>query len=364
MAYSSGKLNSSSFDRYFDQFESVTILGRCLELDELADGCTLLSSQKIHFIPFDDLSSISAKYLRRKNYENKMNEIVRAYDGVVVRVPSELAFLAARTARHLHKPYICEVVACPFDAMIARSAIGAYLYAPIIRQEMKTCVRRASCVHYVTDRFLQLRYPTNSFSIAASNVEIEEVIYRNRSLNISQKKDINIALVGNLDSPHKGYPLVYKFASEAQRRFPDREFKIHLIGGGRRYKMLLPNLVYYGSCSKEEVFSILDRVDLYIQPSTQEGLPRATIEAMSRGLPCIVSDVGGLPELISEEFTHPAKNYNKMLDCVYVLINDDDVYWDQSRLNSENSTRYLNKELKVVRATLMEYYSRLLTGCV
>ena len=50
------------------------------------------------------------------------------------------------------------------------------------------------------------------------------------------------------------------------------------------------------------ISNLLDRADFYISPSRQEGLPRAVIEAMARGLPCLASNVGGTNELLPARF--------------------------------------------------------------
>ena len=59
-------------------------------------------------------------------------------------------------------------------------------------------------------------------------------------------------------------------------------------------------VVFCGGLPHEKVFSWLDSIDIYIQPSQTEGLPRALIEAESRGLPCLGSRIGGIPELLQE----------------------------------------------------------------
>lgn len=79
----------------------------------------------------------------------------------------------------------------------------------------------------------------------------------------------------------------------------------------------------------------MDLIDVYIQPSFQEGLPRATIEAMSRG--CIVasSNAGGLDELTLPNFIHTPGDSTKLSSDILEIINS----------NVEEKERYIQHSL-------------------
>jgi glycosyltransferase involved in cell wall biosynthesis len=94
-------------------------------------------------------------------------------------------------------------------------------------------------------------------------------------------------------------------------RFADFEF--HVLGHGdpSRYLELARSLgieAFVNFCGTlpagGPVRAWLDAVDIYVQPSWAEGLPRSLLEALSRGCPALGSSVGGIPELLESRCLH------------------------------------------------------------
>jgi glycosyltransferase involved in cell wall biosynthesis len=52
---------------------------------------------------------------------------------------------------------------------------------------------------------------------------------------------------------------------------------------------------------RDDVPRLLESVDLMIHPTHADALPTALIHALSRGVPIVATDVGGIPEIVDEE---------------------------------------------------------------
>ncbi len=58
---------------------------------------------------------------------------------------------------------------------------------------------------------------------------------------------------------------------------------------------------YHGRIDNDQVLSTLSQYDILLLPSKhREGIPGIILEAFSVGLPCIATNVGGIPELITD----------------------------------------------------------------
>lgn len=61
-----------------------------------------------------------------------------------------------------------------------------------------------------------------------------------------------------------------------------------------------PNLEIRGPVAHEDLIPLFQRTSVYLQASRSEGLPNALMEAMSCGCVPVVTNVGGMPELVKE----------------------------------------------------------------
>jgi glycosyltransferase involved in cell wall biosynthesis len=99
----------------------------------------------------------------------------------------------------------------------------------------------------------------------------------------------------------------------------------------------------------------LDRADLFILPSRQEGLPRAMIEAMARSLPCIGSTVGGIPELLPSEDLVPPGDVVALASKIREVVTDSERMARMSARNLETAKEYRDEVLRERRNQFYRY---------
>jgi len=355
--YSEVEFPYENWLRYLSSFDEVIVAARIKELtgDYNLEKLNISSGDRVNFIHIPNLNSPFKKLTKYYVAKNILKEALVSSDGLIARLPSEIGLLAIKVAIELGKPWAVELVGCPWDALRNLNNWKAKLYAPYITMKTKKYVRKASHVLYVTKEFLQNRYPTNGISEACSNVNISQVpnsVLDKRLERLNTKRDkVIIGLIGYL-SYYKGIDTALNALKIVLRE--QENIELHILGGGDKQYWInyanqigipLQKLCFSRLPSGEPVLNWLDNIDLYIQPSRTEGLPRGLIEAMSRGCPALASNVGGIPELLEKDCLHNPGDSNHLAEMIKRSLKDNN--W-----NIKNSITNFNKAKDYYREIL------------
>ncbi len=310
--YSTGGLSKAVLERYTKIFDEVIVVSRHKRIYDFDDKLTLASTERVRFVEIPNFKSIKNQF-RIIKAKKIISQEIKECDSLIARLPSSIGSLATSLAEKSGKPYMIEMVACPWDAYWNHSLKGKVV-APYVYLTTKKRVKAASSVMYVTREFLQKRYPNSKATIGCSDVALPQldasVLERRlEKINRIPKNDsIILGTTAAVNVRYKGQQYVIEAISLLNKK--GYNFEYHIVGRGDNSFLKLvadkagvsDKVKFLGSLSHDKVFEYLDNIDIYIQPSRQEGLPRALVEAMSRGCPSIGSTTGGIPELLNKEF--------------------------------------------------------------
>lgn len=354
-----GVLNDKIIDRYFffgERFVSVTRIYKIVNPKAGSE----ITRKNASFISVPNLNTLKGKFFYTKECHDIVRKQVSKSDYIIARLPSYVGSYAVRCARELNKPYLIEIVGCPLDSLRNHSWKGKLL-APNACLNLKKIVKKSPFALYVTEEFLQRRYPCNGVSIGCSDVVLNNVddnILEYRLNKINKEKGIlTIGTCGILNVKYKGQEHVIKALAEIKKRKYPVRFEYQLVGPGDPSRLVgiaksykVDDMVkVIGPLTHEEVFNWLDNVDIYIQPSDTEGLCRALLEAMSRACPCIASNAGGNPELIDPEYVFRKKDYKQLASLIVKFVNSKDDMVLQAKKNFGTADHYNEHTLNTRR---------------
>ena len=299
-------------------------------------------------------------------YDAKIRNCMESCKLVVARVPSVIAYRTVAIGKKLGIPYMVEVVGCTWDSYWNYNWKSKPLAGPAYLW-MRQVVKNANYASYVTEHFLQKRYPCKCDSIHASNVIIdcsEEGVIEKRLKKIQGKKDRHFVLftAAAIDVPYKGQEYVIKAVKLLCNKGLDVEYRLGGNGSPDRLKRIAEecgvadHIIFLGGLPRTGVMSELDSCDIYIQPSLQEGLPRSVIEAMSRGCPALGAHTAGIPELIAPECVFTRANSVDTARAIEMIIEAD--MTDYAKKNYQKALEYDNVVLEERRN---RYYQKIIS---
>jgi phosphatidylinositol alpha-1,6-mannosyltransferase len=321
--YTSDPPNYAFWRRYLSVFDEVVVLARVgqardqMPQEQRADGSA------VAFWRLPDYTG-PAEYLRDLiQLRCEVRKAVSNAHAYILRLPGAIGNLAADEIRRQGKRYAVEIVGDSWDVFSPgsfRSPLRPF-YRRLMTSRLRRNCRQAVAVSYVTQSTLQARYPAcnGAYVCGVSDVRLGNYIadvktIENRKQRVTEVgeglcRPVRLGFVGSLETHYKGADTLLKAVSLSQQQ--GLHVEAHLLGDGRlrpEFETMAqelgvwPHVYFHGHVpAGKAVFEFLDSIDIFVMPSRVEGLPRAMLEAMARGCPCIGSAVGGIPELLATE---------------------------------------------------------------
>ena len=304
--YSSGQFDAAVWDRYLSCSQALTIYG----YEKLSESSDITSMSCVgHFgVDFRLFSKQSGIPL------SVVMKLIRSRDATVCR-SSLLGVFVSAVRSIIGRPTVLEIVACPWDSLVFSGRLSRVALAPLVYLLSRFSILLNKNIVYVTDEFLQRRYPPSvkAKSISCSNVELAEEAYVgreailncNESVPFTPMRRCKIGLIGGYETRYKGQRvLIDAIASDPELL---KTFEVEFVGQGSAEDLSSyaaeagVKSRFLGVLQRDsQLFPWLDSLDVYCQPSFQEGLPRSVLEALARGVAVLGSDAGGIPELLPD----------------------------------------------------------------
>jgi glycosyltransferase involved in cell wall biosynthesis len=352
--------------RYLEVFDEVAVMARAAQVSEAPAGWVCESGPGVravaipyHIGPWEYLKALPEAARVARN-------AVRASDAILLRIPCHIGTLAWRFLEP-GRPYGAEVLGDPRDVF----APGALRHPlrPAIRVTSTWLLRKqcasATSIAYVTRRALQQRYPPDE----AGHVEAcSDVVLHTSDLPSAPRRHRagqtrwKILTIGSLEHLFKGTDVFIAAAAECHHNGLDVEATI--VGDGSlrgslesqvRESGLEGRVRFTGHLPSATVVKELEAGDLFVLPSRAEALPRALVEAMGRGLPCIGSAVGGIPELLEPEDLTPAGDAKALAAKIREVLANPARMDAMSSRNLAEARQYVNESLGARRAAVYRH---------
>lgn len=240
------------------------------------------------------------------------------------------------------------------------------LFRIVEKAKSKRIVKRSNKIIAVSSaakRFLTDRYKVSEDRIVVVPSGINTDLFKPNRKEKTQN-DLTLVTVARLTEA-KG--LVYLIRAFQIIRENFSNVRLLIVGKGEqleKLKALVINLGLAGNVSflseyipNENMPSLYNSCDIFVLPSLIEPVGIAAIEALSCGLPIITTSVGGLSDVVGENFNGflvPPRDHVSIAEKTFFLLEDEDL----RRKFGESSRRLALQKFdykKIAQGTLKVY---------
>ena len=359
------------WQRYLGIFDEIELVARVRDVESVDATFKRVDGNGVRFRGLPYYQGPQQFLLKCLPFRRALLAITEERAPVILRVPSNLATILIPRLIARGIPYAVEAVADPWDNFspgTTRHPLRAFFRHAYSRHMRQHC-RDAHASLYVTERALQRRYPAGPgrYTVGVSDVDLPASALVEQARNAESfraARPFRLVCVGAFSLLYKAQDiLVQAFAKIAAQR-PELEL---VFAGDGRFLPQVRGLAEKLGCAARVKFlgqvsggagvrGVLDGAHLFVLPSRQEGLPRAMVEAMARGLPCVASDVGGHSELLSTDLLVPPGDVDALAQKLATVTAEPERLARLSAANLQRARDFTDHLLQPRRAAFLTAY--------
>lgn len=332
----------AAWEPFVRAFGSVTVVAR-VDTRTRSDTGPIVTGPSVQVLPLPYYHGGVQAVLGALRIKWRLRSVGSSSDVFIGRVPELVSLLGLSRGRSLKAKTVAMVVA---DPGVIREVVPGWrgrILGRMMLSRARSAVFKADAVTYVSQQHFQAILPAGPGipTFARSNVVVDDdwLLPAPRTSRDGSPA-LRLVSVGSLEHRAKGMDHLVRVVAGAREH--GLQLSLTIIGGGRLsddlQRLALSNsvdVVFTGHLgNRSDLKRHLDIATAYVSGSRSEGLPRATIEAMARGLPAVSTNAGAARELLSDDFIVPPDDVDAFVAALKRL-EDPDCWQEQSARNLE-----------------------------
>ena len=309
-------------------------------------------------------------------------EKLRPFCDTVINFNAKSKFdirLVFKLIRHLREKKYDVLHTFLFHSNILGRLIGKYVGIPMIISSQRSVDVWRRTWHVLMDRWTSSfcdaiisnsragkdrlasieKIPSDKLFVVRNGIQLSEIPSKKDKLGEETVKVVG--MVGNFRGM-KGHDIFIEAARLLIKEGGNYRFII--VGDGKERKKyedrvredgLEGNIQFLGRV--RDVYPVLNIMDIFVLPSLWEGFPVSILEAMAMNVPVIVTNVGGVPEIVQHAETGiviPSNNPVALKEAILRLDEDPVATRKMTEKAKDNVFKNFNSE-KMIRETVLIY---------
>jgi len=349
------------WNRYLEYYEDIQVLVRTRTVDHVDKSLPRIDGDRVSIVPLPDPKTPLHALMSLCTLIRGIAQAIKQSQACYLKMPDVLGSLVGLILWGMRRSYVVEVVADSYEGIrhAKKAMFGCEVYARLFDRLTRLIVSRASVVTYIS-RYLQTRYPhpKPDCQFVFCSVDIPE-----KDRGQARPRDdfdvtpFRLVAAGRL-SAEKGHVYLVRAMKHVIEK-SDRPVTLDVLGDGPQRPALEAEVEALGLENHVRLLGyvkrgsplnqVLDESQLYVLPSLTEGMGRGLIEAMARGVPCVATAVGGVPEYLDQDCLVDPADPESLAEKILNVINDSETLARWSNANMAATQAFSPERLHAIK---------------